>query len=322
MKKAQKVALTLVTGLALIAGYITIRDYGLESTDDAQVEGRIVNIASRVSGQVQKVFVTDNQVVKAGDPLVELDKQELQSRVAAAQAELSAARAALSSSESDVAAATSRLKLADIELDRIRTLGKSGVVSQSEVDTRKAQYDQAKAAYDQAMSRLGGGKGEGGAPGAALAKVQQAEAALELAKVNLSYTTITAPISGVISRKNVEVGQILAPMTNLMAIVDLNDVWVVANFKEDQLKHMKVGQPTFIKVDTYKGEKFEGEVSSIAAATGAKFSLIPPDNASGNFVKVVQRIPVFLHFKNFTNSPENALVLRPGMSAVVSIKTN
>lgn len=117
---------------------------------------------------MQKVFVTDNQVVKAGDPLVELDKQELESRVAAAQAELSAARASLSSSESDVAAATSRLKLADIELDRIRTRGKSGVVSQSEVDTRKAQYDQAKAAYDQAMSRIGGGKAEGGAPGAAL----------------------------------------------------------------------------------------------------------------------------------------------------------
>ncbi len=326
MKKAQKVAIGLVTGLALVTGFFAIRDYGLENTDDAQIEGRIVSISSRVSGQVQKVYVTDNQVVKAGDPLVDLDRTELESRLAAAQADLIAARANLSSSESDVAGANSRLKLSEIELNRIRKLAKDGVVSQSEVDTRQAQYDQAKASYDQAMARLGGGKSElvknqPASPGAALAKVLQAEAALQLAKVNLSYTTISAPIDGVVSRKNVEVGQILAPMSSLLALVNLNEVWVVANFKEDQLKHMKVGQSARIKVDSYGGKAFEGEVASIAAATGSKFSLIPPDNASGNFVKVVQRVSVLLHFKSHENQAEGGIVLRPGLSAYVSVTT-
>lgn len=326
MKKAQKVALGLVTGLALLAGFISLRDYGQETTDDAQVEARIVNISARMSGQVQKVFITDNQVVKVGDPLVELDRTEWESKLAAAQADLIAARANLSSSESDVAAANSRLRLSEIELNRIRKLTKDGVVSQSELDTRQAQYDQAKAAYDQAMARLGGGKSEKhsnelATPGAALAKVLQAEAALQLAKVNLSYATIVAPINGVVSRKNVEVGQMLAPMNSLLALVDLEDVWILANFKEDQMKNMKVGQAALIKVDSYPGKKFEGEVASIAAATGAKFSLIPPDNASGNFVKVVQRIPVLIHFKNNDNKPGSANVLRPGMSAFVSVTT-
>ncbi|MCX6131204.1 MAG: biotin/lipoyl-binding protein, partial [Proteobacteria bacterium] len=124
MKKAQKVALGLVTGLALLAGFISLRDYGQETTDDAQVEARIVNISARMSGQVQKVFITDNQVVKVGDPLVELDRTEWESKLAAAQADLIAARANLSSSESDVAAANSRLRLSEIELNRIRKLTK------------------------------------------------------------------------------------------------------------------------------------------------------------------------------------------------------
>ncbi len=326
MKKAQKVALGLITGLVVIGGYYSIRNYGLESTDDAQIEGRIVNISARVSGQVQKVFVKDNQWVKAGEALLDLDKTELESKLSSAQADLTAARAALSSGEADVAGAFSRLKLAEIEAQRIRKLAKDGVVSQSEVDIRQAQLDQAKAAHDQALARLGGGKslstpGHASSPGAALAKVLQTEAALQLAKVNLTYTTIAAPIDGVVSRKNVEEGQILAPMNSLMALVDLKDVWVIANFKEDQLQGMKVGQAAKIKVDAYRGEVWEGEVASIAAATGSKFSLIPPDNASGNFVKVVQRVPVLLHFKQGQYKPEGSSILRPGMSAMVSVKT-
>ncbi len=322
MKKAQKVAAGLVSAIVIIASTIAIRDYGIEATDDAQIEGRIVNISTRVSGQVQKLHVEDNQDVKQGQPLVELDRTELESRLAAAQADLSAAQASLSASESELTAATSRLHLADIELGRLKKLAKDGVVSQSEVDSRQVQYDQAKANYDQAMSRLSSGKHlAGAAPGAALAKVQQAEAALQLAQVNLSYATITAPISGLVSRKNVEVGQVLAPMTSLMALVDLHDVWVVANFKEDQLNNLKAGQTAKIKVDSYPGHTFEAEVASIAAATGSKFSLLPPDNASGNFVKVVQRVPVLLHFKNTNGEHGEGIVLRPGMSATVAVKT-
>ena len=329
MKKAQKVALGLISVIVIAAGVIFYRGYGQERTDDAQVDGHIISISSRVTGQVQKVLVRDNEMVKKGQPLVELDSNEVAARLAAARADLSAAEAALTGSQSDVAAALSRLRLAELERERVRKLFQEGVLAQAEVDTRQSQFDQAKAAYDQAVARLGAGKTEGGTSageksatpvGAALARVQQAEAAYKLAEVNASYTTITAPVDGVVSRRAVEEGQMVAPLTPLMALVDLNDIWVVANFKEDQLSDMKIGQAVTIKIDSYPELKLEGELGSIAAATGAKFALIPPDNATGNFVKVVQRIPVLIRFKDRKNA-DSARVLRPGMSATVSVRT-
>lgn len=316
MKKAQKVAIGLVAFIVIGGGTMYVTSLGKETTDDAQIEAHIVNIAARVPGQVQKVLVTDNQEIKAGDPILELDKAELEARVIAAEADLSAARAGVEAGESDVSAALSRLKLAETELNRVRKLNSEGVLAKAELDSSRTAYDQAKAAYDQSVARLGSTK-KGGSLGAAVAKVQQAEAAVNLAKLNLSYSTITAPINGVVSRRSVEQGQMVAPMSPLLALVDLDDVWIVANYKEDQLEDIKLGQKATVKVDTFGGESFEAEVSSIGAATGSKFALIPPDNASGNFVKVIQRIPVLLKFKNKNKN----LAVRPGMSAVVTVHT-
>ena len=331
MKKAQKVFIGLVVACAIGGGTAYLMGRGHESTDDAQVEGRIVTIASRVSGQVLKVLVQDNQAVHAGDPLVELDSNELQARLAAAKADLSAAEAALTSSQSDVAASLSKLRLAELDLQRIQKLGHDGVVSQSEVDTRKTQYDQARAQYDQAVARYGSKSAETGAAkletgavkttvGASLARVQQAEAGLKLAEVNLSYATIKAPIDGTVSRRSVEAGQVVAPLTPLLALVSTKDVWVVGNFKEDQLSEIKVGQEADVRIDSYGSLRLKGTVDSIAAATGSKFALIPPDNASGNFTKVVQRVPVLIRFKDFEGEAAK-VALRPGMSAWLSIHT-
>lgn len=321
MKKAPKVALGLVTLAAVLALIFWVKGRGTESTDDAQVEGHIVNIAARVPGQVQKVFVKDNQSVKKGDILVELDSTELDARVAGAKADLSAAESSLAAGQSDVALHHSKLRLADVELERARKLFAEGVLAKAELDAKSAEYDQSKANYEQAVARLGNVQKEGSV-GAALARVQQAEAGLQLANVNLSYAKIVAPIDGIVSRRSVEEGQIVTPSTPLLALVGTGDVWVVANFKEDQLGDMKIGQAANVKIDGIRGKTFDAELSSFGAATGSKFALIPPDNASGNFVKVVQRIPVLLHFKALTPNDDSALALRPGMSAEVTVRTN
>ncbi|RYZ57423.1 MAG: HlyD family secretion protein [Proteobacteria bacterium] len=225
MKKAQKVAigLAVVIGVAILTMYITGR--GKETTDDAQVEAHIVNVSARIPGQVLKLLVKDNQQVKAGDPILELDKQELEARLSAAEADLSAARSGVEAGESDVSAALSRLKLSEIELGRARKLNKEGVVAKADLDAASNAYDQAKAAYDTSVARLGSTK-KGGSLGAAVAKVQQAESTLALAKLYLSYSTLTAPIDGVVSRRSVELGQMVNPMSPLLALVDLNDVWI------------------------------------------------------------------------------------------------
>ncbi|MBC7661855.1 MAG: HlyD family secretion protein [Chitinophagaceae bacterium] len=317
MKKAQKVAIGLITAIVVGVVVMVIAGHGRETTDDAQIEAHVVNISARIPGQVQKLLVADNQQVKAGDPILELDKAELEARLSAAEADLASARSGVEAGESNVSASVSRLKFAEIELNRARKLNKEGVLAKAELDSAINQHDQAKAAYDTSVASLGSTK-KGGSLGAALARVQQAEASLALARLNLSYTTITAPINGIVSRRSVESGQMVTPMVPLLALVDLDDVWVVANYKEDQLEDIRLGQKAKVKVDSYGSKTFEAEVASIGAATGSKFALIPPDNASGNFVKVVQRIPILLHFKNLK---QDALAVRPGMSADVTIFT-
>jgi membrane fusion protein (multidrug efflux system) len=335
--------------------------HGRETTDDAQVDGHIANIGSRVAGRVDKVLVQDNQEVKPGDVLIEQDKDELTARLAAAAADEKAAQASLKAAEAQLAIAEaaadratpkgarpsvsssranleqtkadldsvqSRLHLALTELDRAKKLRKDGVISAAEYDARQSAFDQARAALDQASARLTSAKigNEITAPAqveaarAAVdlgaARVAQAGAALKLAEVNLSYATVHAPIHGLVSRRTVEEGQIVAPGTPLMALVPLDDVWIVANFKEDQIADMRAGQPVKIRIDTFGGRDFHGTVESIASSTGAKFALLPPDNASGNFVKVVQRIPVRIKIE----VPRD-ITLRPGMSADVTVDT-
>jgi len=379
-----KVLLPVLMGVALTAGgglWLTGR--GKESTDDAQVEGHVANVSPRVSGQVKHVLVQDNQTVKLGDVLVELDDRDYQARVNAARADLAAANASeraaetqlavtqktvdsglavakggitqayaqgttslatIEQSRADVAAADSRRTLAKIELDRSEKLLADHAIAQADYDARKATFDQADAALAQARARLAGAEAgvtnsQGTLEAArghlisaqagpeqieaaraqvelAKARVDQAQAALDQAELNLSYTKIRAESDGVVARRTVELGQLVSPDRPLLAIVALDDTWVVANFKEDQLAEMKPGQSVKLSVDTFGGRAFTGHVDSIAAGTGARFSLLPPDNASGNFTKVVQRVPVLVRLDEHPGA-----TLRPGMSADVTVYT-
>jgi membrane fusion protein, multidrug efflux system len=384
-KGRARVVLPALLGVALVGGLLRfVLTYGRESTDDAQVEGHIGNVAPRVSGQVLKVRVKDNQAVKAGDVLVELDSRDLEAKqqvaqadvlsaeaqLASAQAQLalteanaganlrqaqagvtqassgiSSSKAALDQARADVSSAEARFRLTDTELQRVKRLAAEGAVSPAEQDTRQAAYDQAKAALDQAKARLasteaGITSSSGGLEAAqgklaaaqtgpvqvqaaqaalklAEARVQQARASLQLAELAVSYAQVRAPMNGVVSRRTVEVGQMVGPERPLMAIVPQDDVWVVANFKEDQVGGMRIGQPVDLTVDAFGSHHFKGHVDSLAGASGARFALLPPDNASGNFVKVVQRIPVLVRF----DGDEKELPLKPGMSAVVTVDT-
>jgi membrane fusion protein (multidrug efflux system) len=377
-----KTLLPVLVGAAAIAGGVVYwMGRGQESTDDAQVEGHVATVAARVPGQVKRVLVKDNQEVKAGDVLVELDDRDLRARLAAARADRQAAAAAVSAAEkqlalaqtaahsnltvarggmtqasaqeqttratidqahADVDAAQARLNLATADLRRAQLLFADKAIAQAEMDVRQSGYDQAAAALAQARARqtsaeanLGNSQGtlesargrlvaaEAGPVQVASAQAQlelaqaklaQADAALAQAELNLSYTVVHAEAAGTVARRTVEPGQTVSPERPLMALVGTDDLWVVANFKEDQLRHMRAGQPVEVRVDTYGSQRFAGHIESFAPGTGSRFSLLPPDNASGNFTKVVQRVPVLVRLDR---KPEVAL--RPGMSAAVTV---
>jgi membrane fusion protein (multidrug efflux system) len=234
-------------------------------------------------------------------PLVakdEISQQQFDAAVASeasAKAVFDTAKAAVREAENNVAASEARVKQA-----------------RGEASAAEAQVESANAAPQQVTATRA-------RISSAAAGIQQAKAALELARTNLEYTVIKAPVSGYVSRKNVETGQVLQPLQPVMAIVPLQDVWITANFKETQLDRMRVGQPAEISVDAYSQSKFKARIESIAAATGARFSLLPPENASGNFVKVVQRVPVRLALQP-GDDPNH--VLRPGMSVVATVFIN
>ncbi|MBF5042221.1 HlyD family secretion protein [Aggregicoccus sp. 17bor-14] len=385
-KARAKVVLPALIGVALLAGLIFwLVGRGKESTDDAFVEGRVANVSARVGSQVARVLVKDNQVVKAGDVLVELDRTELDARLQAAEADALAAQAQLSTAQAqlalteqtananlrqarggvtqansgvsgakasldqaraDVQVAQTKLALAEKENARAESLVEQKVISQAERDARQAAYDTAKAGLLQAQARLQATEASvGGSSGglelaqgrltqaqtgpqqvaaaqaavkAAEAKVKQTEAARQLAQLNVSYALVKAPVNGTVSRRTVEPGQNVSPGTNLMALVPTDDVWVVANFKEDQVGEMQPGQKAKVEVDAFGGREFEAHVDSLAGAAGSRFSLLPPDNASGNFVKVVQRIPVLLRFNDLPKDVQ----LRPGMSVEATVYTS
>jgi membrane fusion protein (multidrug efflux system) len=273
------------------------------------------------------------------------------SNVEAAQKEVDAARARLSTAQARVRETEANAAKATRDVERLRGLLAKDEVSQQQYDTATATAEAQRAAADSARSqvteaeagirvsesklaqaRAGAQQAEAGLrtartgpeqvaatrarAEAAAAKVQQSKAALEQAELNLQYTTVKAPVAGVVSRKTVEVGQIVQAGQPLMALIPLENVWVTANFKETQLTNMRPGQRVTIKVDAYSGKEFTGRVDSIAAATGARFSLLPPENATGNYVKVVQRIPVKIVLDP-GQDPEHRL--RPGMSVVPTV---
>jgi len=377
------VALPLLAALgigAITSAYLLGR--GHETTNDAQVEGHVASVAARVSGQVKAVLVNDNQSVRAGDVLVLLDDRDQVAKVAAARADLAASvaqehaagtqltvtqassdsnlaiarggisqaaavegttRATIERAQADVAAADSRRRLAQLELERSQRLVATGALSQAELDVKQSSFEQADAAAEQARAALSSARAnrdnssgtlvsargrllaaESGPAQVqaaqanvelATARVAQARAALDRAELELSYTSVRAGVSGVVSRRSVEVGQLASPDRPLMALVSLDDTWVVANFKEDQIAEMHPGQAARVHVDTFDHE-LTGHVDSLSSGTGSRFSLLPPDNASGNFTKVVQRVPVLIRL-----DPHPDFVLRPGMSVTANVDT-
>ena len=290
-----------IVGAAVVVAVLATTAYwffelrGRESTDDAFVEGHMVLISPRVGGQVAEVLVEENSHVRAGQPLVRLDPADFEARVAHARADLEAAknRIAQSQAAAEAAAAQARgaavgVKHAEQELERAKGLFERKVSSQN-------QLDAAVAARDAAAAELRAAEQRELAERAAIANgapVMQAEAALREAELALEHATINAPFDGDVGRKSVEVGANVSPGQALFALTAREGNWVNANFKETQVGRMRVGDPVEIRVDAYPDRVWRGHVESISPATGAKYALLPPDNATGNFTKVVQRIPV------------------------------
>lgn len=375
----------LVIGAALFYWHSTFT----EDTDDAQVDGNLYQVSSRIAGQVIKVYVEDNQEVKAGDLLAEIDPKDFQVALEQAQANLASAEAAaiqanvnvpitnittrtsISTTSSDVqgaqaavaqavkqvAAANARVEQAkanakktDLDVERYKPLVEKDVISKQQYDaavaaaaanrasvleaeaTLIAQQEGVRQAQQKlAQSRSTAMEASKNAPSqvkaqeakynAAMADVKQAQAKVDQAKLNLSYTHILAPVAGIVNKKNVNVGQNLSSGQDLLTIVPLTNLWVTANFKETQLERMRPGQKVVIKVDALGGKKFHGVVRQIGGATGSRLSLFPPENATGNYVKVVQRIPVRIDFTNL-DQENGDHALRPGFSVtpIVAVK--
>jgi membrane fusion protein (multidrug efflux system) len=328
----RKVLLVLVVVVLIICIFPAIRYYKYfsshVSTDDAYVDGTIALISSRIPGSVTRLFVQENWRVNGGDLLLTLDPSDYKVRVDQAQAQVERAHESVDQLFAQLEAAESGLKLADSQLNqaridftRAKALRGEGVVSleyydQATTGLRVALADRALAGHqmEQARAALGGPIDDHQRYDRPI--VEQADAALEAAKLDLSYTEIRSPLSGIITRKNVHVGNRIQPGEPLMAIVPVDRLYITANFKETQLTDVRVGQPAEIEADIYPGYIYKAHIDSISVGTGAAFALLPPENATGNWVKVVQRVPV----KVVLNQPAPAdKPLRMGLSVEVTV---
>jgi membrane fusion protein (multidrug efflux system) len=385
---SKKRPVRLIAGAVLAAGLLGVGAWyvahaGFESTDDAQVEADVVAVPSLTTGAVVRVNFQENQVVKAGDVLVEIDPLPARARLAQTDADLASAQAAANAADArvaiveasargeksvaeaslqgaaygatatadeiaqaraQVAAATAGLSQAQLELDRVKKLFETGALPKGQLDVAQTSFETAQATLaeatarqaavqtsrSQAYARIQEARARLGQSSAveaqiaearaqaeqAQARVATAQAARDLAALDLSYTKIVAPAEGVASKKSAAVGQMLSAGQPVAMLVPSGNVWVTANYKETQLDKMHVGQSAEVRVDAYPGLALRGHVESISGATGARFSLLPPDNATGNFTKVVQRVPVRIKFDGV---PPDGRALRAGMSVDVTI---
>jgi membrane fusion protein (multidrug efflux system) len=364
------IIVVVVVILALVSIGIWWRSTYSESTDDAQVNGHLIQVSSRVAGQVAKVYVDENQVVKAGDVIAELDPSDYKvavenaeaalasaeanaaaanvnvpittintgSNLSAADANVSGSHAAVEQAEQQLQAAKANNTKAQADLERYKPLVAKDVISKQQFDAAVAAADAArhseqaagdgvKVARERESQAQAGLKFAQTAPQQvaaqsararqAQAMVAQAQAQLDMARLNLSYTKIVAPTAGIITRKSVEINQNVAPGQNLLMLVSLEGLWVTANFKETQLQHMASNQTVEIGVDA-TGRTYHGKVTQIGGATGSVLSLFPPENATGNYVKVVQRVPVRIDFTDLAGE-DSKHELRPGLSVVPKV---
>lgn len=321
----------VLAGICAVIYFVWSLSY--ESTDDAYVAGVIVPVSAEVKGKVVKVYIKDNQSITAGKPLLDIfrddythvmtQSNETLSQVKAEDSELHASveekKKALVQAKANLDAARAEEDLADKDVKRYERLLKQKVVAQSHFDTVQSRWKVAQARREAAEAAVA----EAGATLETLKarvttqgfRIKEAETSRDQARLDLSRTVVTAPMSGRIAMKNVDPGKYVEPGQPLLAIVQ-EDTWVIANFKETQIKKMTVGQSVEIKVDAYPGMTFKGHIDSVQPGTGAVFSLLPPENATGNFVKVVQRVPV----KIIIDSQFDPVhPLWPGLSVVPSV---
>jgi len=335
-KKAPLIILSLVIMSAAAFG-ISKYVYSLhhEDTDDAQLDADISPVLSRVSGYVNEIRFEENQHVNKGDTLVKLDDRDLYIKVQQAQAALdnalanvSVAKANSGTSQANVATASSNVEAAKVrvwkanqDFERYQSLINDKAVTQQQFDAAKAEKLSADAQLESVVKQESAASMQGQASSqqvtVAQSMIAQRQADLDFAKLQWSYATIISPATGLVSKKSIQAGQYVNAGTPLFSVVSDNGVYVIANFKETQLEKMKTGLPVEVKVDAFPSQKIEGTVYSFSAATGAKFSLLPPDNATGNYVKVIQRIPIKI---KLNVDKEMASALRPGMSVKVSVK--
>lgn len=313
-KGTKRVIGIIVAILAICAGaYFIYESMVYQTTDDAYVETTTVQVAPRVSGQITEVYVKDNQKIKEGDLIAKIDPADYEIKLEQAQARYDRTLLNQKNAKANFDASKSNIELAKKDLERYKTLYAQGAVSKQTLDSAQVKYDSARANLtnmEQALISEGGQK-------VADADLKEIKALRDKAQLDLGYTNIYAPQSGTIASRRVEKGMYVGVGSPLCVIVP-NNVWVVANFKENQLRHMKVGQDVDIKVDTYPDHVFKGKIDSIQRASGAKSSLFPPENAVGSFVKIVQRIPVKIVFTEEIDPEQYNIV--PGMSVVPKVR--
>ncbi|OYX85088.1 MAG: secretion protein HlyD [Flavobacteriales bacterium 32-34-25] len=353
-KKTNKKFIVIIGSLILLGviygSYKYIHSLSHEGTDDAQVEKYMTPIIPRVSGYVKKVYIKDNDFVKKGDTLFTIDQQDYQLKIDEATAALAAAEgnfevskadigsilANISVSDANVKSASGNIQSAKIKLglatndfNRYSNLYKNHTIT-------KQQYEQALAAKQEAENQVRIVQQQERASAfqksviqaksevskketdVASANIKRAQALLESAKLNLTYTVITAAIDGQVSKIDIQPGQLVQPGQSLFYIINNNEAWVIANFKETQLNKMIAGQKVALKVDAYPDYEFTGTITSFSPATGSRFSILPPDNATGNFVKTIQRLPVKISIDP-SNDIEKVKLLRPGMNVDVDV---
>lgn len=354
-KKKTNKKFILIFAVLIIVGttygvYKYVHSLSHEETDDAQIEKNMNPIIPRVTGYVTKVYVKDNQFVKKGDTLFTIDNKDYLVKVAdaeaaiiaaegsyaAAKADIGSALANISVSESNVKSAGGNIESAKIRLtratndyERYNNLYKNRSIT-------KQQFEQAEAAKLEAESQLRILQQQEKASNyqksviiaksnvsskqteVAAANINRAKTALDAARLNLNYTVVTASIDGQVSKINIQPGQLVQPGQSLFYIINNEEVWVIANFKETQLDKMVIGQKVTLKVDAFPDTEFEGTLTSFSPATGSRFSLLPPDNATGNFVKTIQRLPVKISIDK-NNDAQKVSLLRPGMNVDVDV---
>lgn len=341
-EKKKKNIVPIILALVLAIGaFFGVREYlylrGHEDTDDAQIDGDISPVVSRVGGYVDTILFEDNQHVEAGQVLIKLDSRDFEIRleqalasqrgasatVGVSQSQISSTSASSSTARANVEAAKVRFWKANKDYARYANLVKEGAVTQQQFDQAKAERDASKATLEAAEDQFKAASAQVGTTRSQLqvsnTGVDQKQSDVDYARLQLSYTVIKAPVSGIISRKSVQKGQLVQAGQTLFSIVNDNSTYVTANFKETQLNNLHEGEKVNVVVDAYPDEKVEGEIYNFSPATGAKFSLLPPDNATGNYVKVVQRVPVKIKIKA---NKELLAKLRPGMSVKASVLIN